>query len=129
MKKMAALLIIACLMSLTAACAEVLPRNPAFYIGAWEGGESYGEAHEYYIDITDYRDGWFTLDFDIYRIWSFDDMSAMLMDDAPAAVVMTGAEDDYAVMGILSFGANTLTLEILESDYPELPAGTIIDFV
>ena len=79
-KHLAALLALCLLAGGIAALAAGLEK-PKDYIGAWEGGEDYGQTREYYLEILDYADGVFTLDLDIYRIWGFEGMTALLTED------------------------------------------------
>lgn len=102
--------------------------KPDSYIGSWAGGEDYSEAHEYYLDLLDYSDGVYTASLSIYRIWSFDDMTALLTPDAPSAVLSTGPSDDFSVMGTLDFDGDVIHLLILESNYPDLLPDTEIVF-
>lgn len=102
--------------------------HPEDYLGAWEGGEDYGETSEYYLELTDFKDGVYTASLSVYRIWSFDSMTAILTQDAPAAVLATAADDVYVVLATLDFGEAGIDLTVLESDSPDLPAETVIAF-
>lgn len=126
-RKLIALLLTLCLAACAAGALADAPAHPGRYVGTWEGGDDYGETREYYLEILDYQDGTFTIALDIYRIWSFD-MSALLTGDGSSAVFATRVDDDYALLGTLDFGDAAIDLLILESDYPDLPANTIIHF-
>lgn len=126
--KVLALLLALCLCAggLTALAAGL--ENPESYLGDWGGGDDYGEAREYYLHLLDLKDDVFNASLDIYRIWAFDGMIALLTPDSPSAVLSTGSFDEYSVMGTLDFSEDGIALLILESDCPDLPAGTAIDF-
>ena len=131
MKTLRKLLAVALLVCLCAGGAPALAaglKDPNRYLGSWAGGEDYGEAREYYLEIHDYADGVFTLSFDIYRIWSFDDMTALVMEDAPSAVLSTGSFDQYSVLGTLDFEDDAIDLLVLDSDYEYLLPDTRIRF-
>ena len=100
--------------------------DPEGWLGTWEGGEDYGEARDYYLYLLDYHDGVFDAALELYRLWSFDGMTALLSQETPSAVLSTSAFDDFSVLGTLDFSADGIALLILESDYPDLPAGTEI---
>ena len=102
--------------------------RPEDYLGAWQGGEDYGEAGEYYLYLNSLEDGVFTLDFDIYRIWSFSAMTAALSEERPTAVFSTNEFDEYTLIGALDFSEDAIEMFVLESDYPDLPANTVIRF-
>jgi len=110
-----------------AALADGLDR-PERFLGTWEGGEDYGETREYYLEILDYSDGVFEVALDIYRIWAFDGMTAILMEDSPSAALATAVDDEYSIMGTLDFSDSGIDLLVLESDYPDLPADALIHF-
>ena len=104
--------------------------DPKGYVGVWGGGDDYGETREYYLEILDYKDGVYTANLSIFRIWSFEGMTALLTEEGPSAVLSTRADDDYTVLAALDFGKDSLHLTVLESDFlPDLPEGTEIDFV
>ncbi len=102
--------------------------KPKDYIGAWEGGEDYGETREYYLEVLDFADGVFTVNFDIYRIWGFEGMTALVTEDGSSAILSTRADDDYTVLAALDFDRDSIRLTVLDSDYPDLPADTTIGF-
>ena len=120
-------LLLACLLMGASALAAGLDA-PELYVGSWQGGDSYGEAFEYYLDLLDYRDGVFDAELAIYRIWSFDHMTALLAEDEPTAVLSTAPDDQYAVLATLDFSPDRIELTVLESSSPDLPAGTRVLF-
>ena len=120
------LLLLLCLFAANALAAPLA--DPAQYVGAWEGGDDYGETREYYLEIRDYQDGLFTVTLDIYRIWGFDDMTALLAEDEPTAVLATPLDAEYAVLATLDFADAAVNLTVLESDFPDLPAETTVTF-
>lgn len=126
----AALLVVALLGSLAAAEGYPLSQidDPAAYVGIWGAGEDYGDTREYYMYITNYADGCFTLNLDIYRVWSFENMTAMLLDDDPSAMLVSDKSDDYLIVGLMTFAEHGFELEILESDYDGLKEGTKLAF-
>lgn len=103
-------------------------RDPAGYVGRWVGGPSYGEAHEYTLDITGYAYGRYSVDLELYRVWGFEQMDAELIPNTATAVLLTNNADEYLVEGRLYFGDTTIGLEILQSSHPALAAGTYIEF-
>ena len=125
--KLLAALLALCLCAGAAAATAGLDK-PEAYLGAWEGGEDYGETREYDLELLDYADGVFAAGLDIYRIWSFEDMTALLTPDAPSAVLSTREGGDYAVLAALDFDGERVALVVLESDFPDLPEGTQIAF-
>ena len=126
MKRAFVILLALALMLSGAALAQM--NDPAGYIGRWVGGPSYGEAHEYTMDITGYASGRFSVDLELYRVWGFEEMEAELIPNTATAVLMTNNADDYLVEGRLYFGENTIGLEILRSTYAALPEGTYVQF-
>ena len=126
MKRAFVILLALALMLSGAALAQM--NDPAGYIGRWVGGPSYGEAHEYTMDITGYAYGRFSVDLELYRVWGFEEMEAELIPNTATAVLMTNNADDYLVEGRLYFGENTIGLEILRSTYAALPEGTYVQF-
>lgn len=127
-RKLLAAAVAVCLIAAGGAALAAGLDAPESYLGAWGGGEDYGETCEYYLELTDFADGVFTASLSVYRIWSFNSMTAILTDDAPTAALATAADDDYAVLGTLDFTPERIDLTILESDSPDLPAGTAIAF-
>ena len=122
-----AVLLIGMLAALPAALAAGL-EAPELYVGSWQGGESYGQAHEYYLDLLDYRDGLYTAELAVYRIRAFDHLTALLAPDEPTAVLSTAPDDEFAVLATLDFSPERIELTVLESDCPDLPAETRISF-
>ena len=102
--------------------------GPEAYIGTWVGGEDYGETREYYLELTDFKDGVFTAVLDIYRIRGFDGMTALLTEEGTSAVLSTGTFDEFSLLGTLDLAAEGIKMTILESDCPDLPAETMVQF-
>ena len=128
MKKRAAALLALCLILFTASAWAAGLENPQDYLGAWQGGEEYGVAGEYYLYLNSYSDGLFTLDLDVYRIRSFSAMTALLSQDRPTAIFSTGDFDEYTIIGAMDFAEESIELFVLESDAPDLPVNTVIRF-
>ncbi len=126
MKRLIAVLLAAWFLLAGPAVAQA--NDPGDYIGHWEGGPDYGVAHEYSMDINGYAYGRFSVDLSLYRIWGFEQMDAEMLPNGSAAVLMTNNADDYLVEGRLYFGENGIDLEIIRSTFPDLPAGTYIEF-
>jgi len=127
-RKLIAVLLALCLVACAAWALAAGLERPGDYVGTWGGGDDYGETREYYLEILDYKNEAFTLALDIYRIWSFDGMTALLTQEGPSAVFATGEGDPYAVLGTLDFSDDAIDLLVLESDCPDLPADTRIAF-
>lgn len=100
---------------------DLLSRQPSYYFGAWQDGGG-----DYCLYINDFKDEEFTLDLDIYRLWSFDHAMAVLEGDNYATFVST--DDPYEVIGKLDFMEDRLMLTILISNYPDLDEGKTIVF-
>ena len=126
MKRALIILLAALLMLSGTALAQM--RDPASYVGRWVGGPSYGDAHEYTLDITGYAGGLFSVDLELYRVWAFEDMEAERLPDTATAVLLTTNAAAYLVEGRLYFGDDAIGLEIFQSTHPALPAGTYIEF-
>ena len=122
----AALALCLCLGAVGALAAGL--EKPESYLGAWQGGESYGGAWEYYLYINDYQDGAFNIDLDIYRIWSFGNMSALLSKERPMAAFSANPEEGFSLMGAMDFTDDGIELFVLECNSPDLPTGTVIQF-
>ena len=126
-ERILAALLAALLLLSGAALGEAL-ENPEDYLGSWQGGDEYGEAFEYYLDLLDYQDGVFSVELSIFRIWSFDGMTALLSEDEPTAALSSAPDDVYAVLATLDFSPDCIELTVLESDSPDLPAETHVLF-
>ena len=108
----------------SSALAEGL-EHPESWLGTWEGGEDYGDARDYYLELTDYHDGVFDANLLYYRLSNFEGMSAFVADDA-TAVLSTSAEDDYTVLATLDFFEDGIEMRVLDSDDLYLKAGTVV---
>ena len=99
-----------------------MTRQPSYYIGAWQG-----DGGEYYLYINDFDDDEkFSAVFDIYRIWGFDNAVAVL--EGSDIAVFEAQDEKYDIMGRLIFREDTLSLEILFSDFPGIDKGETIAF-
>ena len=117
-------------LALLLSCAALAQMNdPSYYLGHWEGGADYGGAHEYSMDINGYAYGRFSIDLNLYRIWSFEQMDAEMLPNGSAAVLLTNNADEYLVEGRLYFDKYSIDLEIIRSTFADLPAGTYIRFM
>ena len=125
-KRILAVILAAMLLLAGAALAQA--DDPASYMGHWVGGPSYGEAHEYTLDITGYAYGHYSANLELYRIWAFEDMEAELLPNPSVAVLMTNNADDFLVEGRLYFSDGSIDLEVIQSTFEYLPAGTFIHF-
>ncbi len=107
---------------------EYMSHRPSEYIGEWKSLEGGGDAYrDYYLYVNDFVDGQeFRMNFDLYRLYGFDNAMAVIEGYDYATFV---AEDEqYLVIGKLDFLEDELVLTILISDYPYLEEDQTIVF-
>ena len=126
--RMIAALLAAGLLAFAAPALAAGLENPEQYIGSWQGGDDYGEPYEFYLDLLDFEDGVYNASLAIFRTWSFDGMTALLAEEEPVAALSTAPDDPYPVLATLDFSPDRIELTVLESDSPDLPAGTRVLF-